>query len=519
MFFILFLLALIFLIAYFDKKEAGLESISPQKKLENIPENYLPPKLPWGLERGSAESDNFYPSTLPRKPKVVFVANISANVGGRLATAVVERDKIFLADSRGVYALRRDDGSLIWGVEIYLDNLYERKTSHPQPVEKWKALGLQKFVKTYGVGKHLYVATTSDKGEAYLLAFDKDTGDLMWKTALKPGGLPPTTDLVVTEGRVYVSSGGYIYCVSEDGLLLWRSEVETEARGLAYGGEMLFVTSSKKLYALDAKTGEVLWVFKHDNVLATPSYRREKIILSDLEGALLALSKDGKLLWKNHLGDGGLHLAVNTQNIFAAGRGVSIFTLDGEARGNFTTDGEEGGRPVASRDVVILPVARRGEGKIYLLWRGWAKLAEFIFDNQEVWTPTVSAAYGEIYVVPNPNQLYKLADVEKPQIAAVEAKLQNNTLVLYVKAYDEGSAIYKVLLAYSINNSPWGYIEMEIAKRYVTEPTGGYGLREEDYITAIEAQPGSTIEFYIVAIDNSGNYEISKNYAYRISQQ
>ncbi len=51
---------------------------------------------------------------------------------------------------------------------------------------------------------------------------------------------------------------------------------------------------------------------------------------------------------------------------------------------------------------------------------------------------------------------------------------------------------------------------MNISKRYFIEPVGGYGLTEEVYTAEIQVRPNSAIEFYIVAIDEAGNYETSK---------
>ncbi|MFN7105779.1 MAG: PQQ-binding-like beta-propeller repeat protein [Pyrobaculum sp.] len=499
---LLTLLIYIFLIASF-----------PQKKVGDIPEGFLPEKFPWRLERGGAECDSFYPSTLPRMPKVVFSVNISADMGERLATAMVEGDKIFLADRRGVYALKRDDGSLIWGVEIYLDNLSERAVSYPQPVEKWRALGLWKFVESYGVGKYLYVVTRSDSGGS-VLSFDKDTGDLKWRVDLEPLALSTeVANLLVAEGSVYVGGGGgYVFCITEGGQLLWSNKVGTYVGSLAYGGGVLFVTSREKLYAV-TKTGEIIWVFEHSDVVNSPSYRGGKIILSDSRGNLLALSREGELLWKIHLGGTKLLSAVSDHNVFVVRDGemvLSKINLYGEIEGNFTTTDGKGGRPTASRDMVIVPVVKHGGSGIYLLWRGLTKIGEFTFGGR--WMPTVSAAYGEIYVVVDPNTLYKLADVEKPKIVDVETEIQPEALVVNVKAYDGGSAIHKVLLVYRVDNSPWKYIEMEIARRYVVEPIGGYGFAVEDYTAKISTH-SRPVEFYIVAIDNSGNYEISKIYS------
>ncbi len=115
-----------------------------------------------------------------------------------------------------------------------------------------------------------------------------------------------TSNLIVAEGKVYVGSvrdEGYVFCVAENGSIVWRNKVGTNVKGLAYGEGILFVTSdlSRKLYALNAESGEIIWVFEHDAMLNTLSYRNRKIILSDSQGNLLAFSKMeisyGKISW------------------------------------------------------------------------------------------------------------------------------------------------------------------------------------------------------------------------------
>ena len=518
-----------------------LKPVEPTREPEALPEGFLPPKFPWVMRKSNAESDMFYPSFLPRKPEVVFSIDVSANLGGTLANAMVDGDKIFLADGQGVYALHRDNGELVWGVEVYSDSLEGRAISHPQPVTKWRALGLWRFVRACGVGNFLYVATSSnlDLGDAFLLALSKENGSVEWMVELESEAgassrSSVTSNLVVADGRIYVGSvrdEGYVFCVGENGALLWRSEVGGIARGLACGDGILFVTSepSTRLHALDPKTGETLWIFEHDAMLSAPSYRDGKVVLADSQGGLLSFSSEGKLLWRRSLGVGGdvncdPYVAVGAQRIYAVRsigeRPLNLFTvdLDGNVGENFTMESDEdGGKPVASRDVVVLPVRASEEGKVHLLWRGWAKTGEFSFPN-DGWMPVVSAAYGEIYVLANPGKLYKLADIEKPVISSVKAELLEENLVISVTACDSGSALYRVLLVYSVDGSAWSYAEMEVSRRYAVEPVGGYGLEEEVYGARIPLQPDTTLEFYVVAVDHAGNYEVSGVRAYQVSK-
>jgi hypothetical protein len=56
---------------------------------------------------------------------------------------------------------------------------------------------------------------------------------------------------------------------------------------------------------------------------------------------------------------------------------------------------------------------------------------------------------------------------------------------------------------------------MNILRRYIREPPGGYGFVGELYGATIPRQDGgSTVRYWILAIDNVGNYIFSDKYSY-----
>ncbi len=512
-----------------------LEKIEPTKKKEKVPERYFPPMLPWKLFKGKEEGDMYYSSFIPRKPIVGFTVNVSVHLGYFVSTPLIEGDKVFLADGGGVYALNRKTGEFLWGREILSDSLEGRKISYPQPWERWVALGTGKNVASYAVGKYLFVGT-SGGGKNLLMAFDKNAGDVVWKATLQgENDNFVTSNLLVADGIVCagtIHSDSRVYCFSEDGKFLWSTKLEGTIRGLAYGDGMLFATSEsgKKLFALDASTGMIKWVYEHDNGVNTPVYPGE-IIFTDSVGNVVALSKEGKLLWKKNIGAGSdvnsnSLLAVSKNRIYAARtlgeRPLQLYVLDldGNVIGNFSMgENEYPGIPMTTNDVVVLPVKGDRYSKIYFLWKGTAKLHEIkILESDEAWMPRLAASYGEIYVtVRVPDLIYRLMDKVKPVISGVETELLDSSMKIKVMVQDEQSAIYKAILVYSINGSDWKYNEMQISRRYITEPIGGYGLNEEPYEATIPIKPGSKIEYYIIAIDNVGNYDTSDTYAYRVS--
>jgi len=308
----------------------SLMVVQPTKITEELPMGYLPEHHPWVLMRGRSSGDRMYPASLPRSMKVIYRVNVSANMHGVLAEPLVERDFIYLADGFGIYALNRSNGELVWGVEVYSDSLSGRATDYPQLVWKWRAaLGLGRFVEAYGLGKYLYIATSSSasgEGDAYLLALDKKSGDVIWSVKLEsePGASSATSitsNMVVADGKIFVGSvrdEGYVFCVSEDGKILWRISLGGNVEGVAYGDGTLYVMTSK-LYAVDVKDGRVLWQWDYGS---WPIYKDGKIIVEHY-GNVVVLNSEGKLLWKKGYGAGGNvegypYIAVGKQAIYVS---------------------------------------------------------------------------------------------------------------------------------------------------------------------------------------------------------
>ena len=90
-----------------------------------------------------------------------------------------------------------------------------------------------------------------------------------------------------------------------------------ETTPIVVDGVMYITTSFNHVYALDAKTGEMLWHFKHDmgpvtvyccgpNNRGTFAYG-DKLFLGTLDAKLLALdAKTGKLMWETQIADPSL---------------------------------------------------------------------------------------------------------------------------------------------------------------------------------------------------------------------
>lgn len=514
-----------------------LRPIEPSKTAEEVPSEYFPRLYPWLSWRGESAGNRAYLGSLPRLMRIIYRVNVSVNMGGVLAEPLVEGGFIYLGDSGGVYALDRFTGELVWGVEVYSDNLAGRALSHPQPVSKWRALGYYRFVSSYGLGKYFYVATSSSvEGDAYLLALDKISGNLVWRVRLEsePNASGPTSitsNLVVVNGVIFVGSvrdEGYVFCVSEDGEILWRKSLGGNVIGLAYGDGTLYATASK-LYAINVENGEVLWWWDYGS---WPIYKDGKIIIESY-GYVVVLNNKGELLWRGNYGagsnvEGYPYIAVGEQTIYVSRtlgerpRDLNVISIDNKLLGKFQIlVDEDAVAPIASKDVIILPVKSEvgnGYTKLYMLWGRGEKLSEVTLNiTERGWWPVAIAAYGDVYVVTDPFTLYKLGDTESPRISNVSVRLnEDKKISVSVEAYDNESALHKVILVYSMNCSSWVYTDMKLVKTYTTQPISGYGYEKELYNVELNIEPNTSIEFYVIAIDNVGNYVVTRVYAYQI---
>ncbi len=484
----------------------------------------------WKLVKSDRGNTLSIPGEIPRVPEVGYIRNVSANINGFLATPLVENGLIFLADSQGVYALSEKNGELVWGDEIYSDSLEGRKIGNPQPWTKWKALGLNRFVEAYGLGKYLYVATSSylDAGDAMIIALNKTSGEVVWKVEMPTeendsSRSSTTSNLLVADGEVCAGSvrdEGYIYCFTEDGKAVWKGRIGGNVRGLAYGNGILFATSEggNSIHAFDIKTGRELWRYTYKDAVSTPLYRDGRILFIG-GGKLVAISSNGEFLWEKNIAGGE---DVNTNAFLAVGdriyaprnigeRPLELYTLnfDGKIAGKFRLEGDErAGAPVVTENVVILPVTGRDYAKIYFLWKGKSKLSEFKLNGDEIFMPKIAISHGKIYAVFSDDRMdgrtnhviVQFKDSQKPEIRKVEETEHNGSVDVKALIQDKQSGIHRVLIAYR-NDSVWHYVEMELARRYVMEPIGGYGFGEEEYMATIPKA-----EHVIMAIDNSGNY-------------
>ncbi|MEM2757494.1 MAG: PKD domain-containing protein [Sulfolobales archaeon] len=379
------------------------------------------------------------------------------------------------------------------------------------------------------LGKYYYIGTRG--APSLLIALDKGTGRIIWASEIDEGDV---TALITYNNRIYLGTrNGLVFCVDENGNVLWRRALENKVvTDLAYGEGMLYVNLeySKSLYALNAGNGEFAWTFNGDDYLSGVAFENNLVLVQEYNRKLIGLSLNGTVMWKKEIGVQSF--SVGEDAIYVVDhRRLSVLDFQGREISRF--DLPEGERfeksygvAVAAKRILALPVYGKNYGRLYLLWKGITPIFNITYSGEGAISPKVSIAYGRIYAVfytYGRILLYKLHDVEKPVIVSVEAAsevYEGEEFVVKANIYDNRSGIYRVLLAYSIDGGKWNYVDMDLERRYVIEPICGYGFSEEPYVGRIFAQrAGSLISWRVIAIDNVGNYIVSQEYTYRVIEK
>jgi len=159
-------------------------------------------------------------------------------------------------------------------------------------------------------GRIFAIDTDSD-----VSAFDANTGNLLWRTALTPdeeddGHIPG--GLAYDGGLVFAGTGfaQVIAINATTGKIVWRKTVSSPVRSAptVRGGRVFAVTLDNKLHALAARDGSLLWTHAGSPELAmllggaSPAVDQGVVVVPYTSGELAALKVDnGHQLWMDSL--------------------------------------------------------------------------------------------------------------------------------------------------------------------------------------------------------------------------
>jgi outer membrane protein assembly factor BamB len=149
----------------------------------------------------------------------------------------------------------------------------------------------------------LFVGTITDSMTLpTFFCLDSRTGEILWEKYLYSvrSAILPIDDIVFVQNL-----DGFLYALNLDGTILWMDTTPSQIRGIGvkiayYNGRLYVVREYSKLLALNAYTGDTLWVYETPGIIGCgPVIGDGKVFF--LSGAsLYALdTENGSLIWRN----------------------------------------------------------------------------------------------------------------------------------------------------------------------------------------------------------------------------
>jgi eukaryotic-like serine/threonine-protein kinase len=306
-----------------------------------------------------------------------------------------------------------------------------------------------------------------DDGNVY--AVDAETGRQIWKHAT--GGPVPSTPAISDDTVFVVSYDGKLHALnSKTGGTKWKfatgGERRFEARGIhgllpkdqtiadAFDvflsspvvalGNVYFGSGDGNLYAVDAKTGELRWKFKTNDVVhASPAFADDTLYFGSWDSYFYAVdAKTGKEKWRFHGGEDNLvHNQVGFQSspavvngiVYTGCRDSNVYALDaasGKEKWRFNNELSwviaspavtQGKVFFATSDSALYHVADAGTGKPVLKQKDKA----YMFSS-----PTIA---GDVVLIGILNGTLEARDIKSGELLwdyQVEASKENRGWVL-----------------------------------------------------------------------------------------
>lgn len=209
-------------------------------------------------------------------------------------------------------------------------------------------------------GERAYVVTVNGR----LVCVDVRTGGIRWTNEVD-GPLLYGASPVARGSRVYFATqNGTVYAFDSEGKEIWKTSLDGGVfSSVVLEGDALYVgTDRQKVYAVDAKDGDVRWSFRTDSRIFTssPKIHAGMVYVGCYSGTLFALSADnGRLRWR-FSGVGAILCApVFHENdvIFGTEKGM-VYALDagdGTKKWEFNSGAKIANDPAVAGKAVLVP--------------------------------------------------------------------------------------------------------------------------------------------------------------------
>ncbi len=223
---------------------------------------------------------------------------------------------------------------------------------------------------------------------------------------------------------------------AETGELIWKAATDGQIGGspVEHNGVVYVGSADGNLYALDARTGERLWVFRTSYPLITPMVYKDRIFVGYNGGSLYCLSLKGELQWTFNAGAwvAAWPAATEGERLFFGSGDKNLYCIG--------TNGQLEWK-LPFREWVLSPVV--SSGKVYI--GSGESLHCVSVDGERLWkTKTdgavsyITVAGGTVYFGSYDNKLYAV-DKETGEIRWV---FETKGFVHGAPAVTEGKVVF-----------------------------------------------------------------------------
>ncbi|WP_445009876.1 outer membrane protein assembly factor BamB family protein [Vreelandella stevensii] len=353
------------------------------------------PLLAWGLEdQNEAKNLNWSFEAPSSYTKEEFLSvGLSGNGNPIQSPIIVSDGMVFFSTYEGaLYAIDEDDGSLTWSSDVF--------------DETGRSIALYENLVFFGEG---VVTDSARENGGKVVALNKHTGEEAWSfTADDFSGV---WGITTHAGNVFIATRYKIYALDAvSGEELWQfSPVDFRGGLSSKDGLVYFQDASTDVYALDAGTGEI--VFLHESEVEADYTPRGSIVLHEEDLIFISGTQESPFIHSYNI-DG-------TKNWETLLNGISLSSLEANECCVFfgTENGQEGsfhslaldsGEFIWSHDMegFIRHTPLLFDDKIYLSYAGnkiialhkdTGELAHSLEVEEDIFTPIIPSSNGLLF--------------------------------------------------------------------------------------------------------------------------
>ncbi len=199
--------------------------------------------------------------------------------------------------------------TILLSILIFLSINISAYSQASQPSLKWKFQTKDAIISSPVIDDEVVYFSSLDKN---LYAVDLQTGKQIWK--FETAAPNRSTVLISGKSLYFLSGDGILYSLDKKtARVIWSFKTGGEKKYDLFsfadhfqsspvldGDNLYFGSGDSNIYAVNSKTGNLVWQYKTGNVVhATPAIQKDNLLIGSFDGYFYDLNKTtGKLIWK-----------------------------------------------------------------------------------------------------------------------------------------------------------------------------------------------------------------------------